>query len=74
MLKRKYNNLVDKANQVFHQIDYWQKLYQKASSNSGPKQFTQDELRTLIQLCHPDKHQGKESAVAITQKLLRLRG
>lgn len=35
--------------------------------------FTKDEIRTLIQLCHPDKHGGKESAVTITQKLLKLR-
>ena len=40
--------------------------------NSG--QFTNDEIKTLTSLCHPDKHGGKESAVRITQKLLKLRG
>jgi hypothetical protein len=27
----------------------------------------------IIQLCHPDRHGGKESAVEITKKLLLLR-
>jgi predicted XRE-type DNA-binding protein len=45
-----------------------------ALDHMAKPQFTQAELRTLIQLCHPDKHNGKQSAVAITQKLLQLRG
>ncbi|QEM41118.1 hypothetical protein HYP85_gp021 [Pseudomonas phage Zuri] len=36
-------------------------------------EFSQEEIKTLIQLCHPDKHAGKESAVRLTQKLLTLR-
>ncbi|WP_415913233.1 hypothetical protein [Neptuniibacter sp. QD37_11] len=35
--------------------------------------FTPEELNKLIQLCHPDKHDGKQSAVEMTQKLLSLR-
>jgi predicted Holliday junction resolvase-like endonuclease len=35
--------------------------------------FTRDELTILIQLCHPDKHGGKPSANAMTQKLNHLR-
>lgn len=35
--------------------------------------FTQDELRSLLQLVHPDKHEGKESAVRLTQKINELR-
>jgi len=37
-------------------------------------QFDKKEIKTLISLCHPDKHGGKESAVSITQKLLKMRG
>jgi hypothetical protein len=33
-----------------------------------------DMLKTLIMLCHPDKHGGKESATRATQYLLSLRG
>ncbi len=36
-------------------------------------QFTEAQLRTLLQLCHPDKHGGKESAVLITQHINQLR-
>lgn len=36
-------------------------------------QFSQDELNTILTLCHPDKHGGKESATRITQKLLHMR-
>ena len=40
----------------------------------GDAAFSDAEIKTLISLCHPDKHGGKESAVRITQKLLKLRG
>lgn len=33
-----------------------------------------DMLKTLIMLCHPDRHGGKESATKATQFLLSLRG
>lgn len=35
--------------------------------------FNEDQLKTLINLCHPDRHGGKQSAVEITQILLSLR-
>jgi len=40
--------------------------------NAAP-QFTEAQLRTLLQLCHPDKHGGKESAVLMTQHINKLR-
>lgn len=36
--------------------------------------FTKDEIRTLIRLCHPDRHGGSASATDMTAKLLSLRG
>lgn len=36
-------------------------------------QFTDSEIKSLISLCHPDKHNGKASATNITQKLLKMR-
>jgi len=39
----------------------------------GSGQFTEKEISTLIMLCHPDKHNGKESATLITTKLLKMR-
>ena len=37
------------------------------------KQFDEDEINTLIRLCHPDKHRSSESATEITQKLISMR-
>lgn len=36
-------------------------------------QFTDAELKKLLMLCHPDKHDGKPLAVEMTQKLNALR-
>jgi len=33
-----------------------------------------DMLRRLVQLCHPDKHQGSEAATIATRYLLALKG
>lgn len=40
---------------------------------NGIKGFTEDELKSLIQLVHPDKHGGKESAVRMLQIINNLR-
>lgn len=48
--------------------------YDALKAQQAPaSQFTQAEIDQLIRLCHPDKHGGKESATAMTQKLMRLR-
>jgi hypothetical protein len=43
------------------------------STSSVLSNFDDKEIKTLLSLCHPDKHDGKESAVRMTQKLLELR-
>lgn len=42
----------------------------RASTGGG---FDETELKRLISLCHPDKHDGKQSAVEMTQKLIAMR-
>ena len=37
------------------------------------KQFTPAEVTRLIILCHPDRHGGKQMAVELTAKLLKLK-
>lgn len=32
-----------------------------------------DEIKSLISLCHPDRHDGKESSKRMTQKFLDIR-
>jgi hypothetical protein len=57
----------------------WNSLIREINSKGGEEflnstpQFTDDELKQLIMLCHPDKHDGKRSAVEMTQKLNNLR-
>lgn len=65
-------------------MDQWNELVRKINRNGGQQfldgrrqvqlQFTKDELKSLLVLVHPDKHNGKETAVKLTQKILELRG
>ena len=64
----KYNDLIDSIN-----IKGSEEIINKAYIQPQGIQISQDDLKTLIQLCHPGKHNGKESAVEITKKLLLLR-
>lgn len=41
--------------------------------NSQPPQLSKDDIRKLIQLVHPDKHQGKPLAVEMTARLLAIK-
>jgi regulator of replication initiation timing len=43
------------------------------ASSSTPSTFTADEVKTLIVLCHPDKHGGSKVANEITAKLIKMR-
>lgn len=67
----KLNDQVEKWNALVRRIN--EKGGEQFLSSNPAKQFTAEELKTLLQLCHPDKHDGKESAKRITQKLLELR-
>lgn len=60
----KHNVLVRRINRG----EFARKVVQQTST-----QFTKDELRSLLQLIHPDKHGGKQIAVTLTQKVNELR-
>lgn len=47
--------------------------YKRAAEAPKPTQFNKEQLTTLIQLCHPDKHGGRESANRMTQLLNDMR-
>jgi hypothetical protein len=73
---RKYNNLNDQWNALVARInslggDYFL-LHAKIPADQTP-QFTADDLQRLIQLCHPDRHDGKPLATQMTQKLLKVK-
>jgi hypothetical protein len=67
-LLQKYNDLVDRVNKKGGED-----FLNNGSIHPQGIQITQEDIKTLIQLCHPDKHNSKESAVEITKKLLSLR-
>jgi hypothetical protein len=54
-------------------LDEYEKLQDSQKRSENNTQFTDSEIRTLISLCHPDKHDQKQSAVTITQKLTSMR-
>jgi hypothetical protein len=71
-LRIKYENLVDRWNDLVEKVN--KKGGQPFLESDGISQLIdRDDLKTLITLCHPDKHGGKQSANDITQKLLSLR-
>lgn len=57
-----YNELVDEYNAL-----------EKKSKQPAQVGFNLDEIKSLIRLCHPDKHNGKQSANDMTVKLLALK-
>lgn len=73
-LQKEWNKLIDKINtkggQSFLDNGVLPDVFGNARSK---KQFTDDELRSILQLVHPDKHGGKESAVRITKLINEMR-
>lgn len=75
-LQSKYSNLAERWNELTAEINYLggREFLENATIGGGTvTQFTEDELRSLLQLVHPDKHGGKESAHRLTQKINQLR-
>lgn len=66
---------------AFHSLQArWNALVGRINEKGGEgflegesAQLTQAEIRQLLQLCHPDKHDGKQLAVDMTHRLLQLR-
>jgi hypothetical protein len=56
----------------------WNALVDEINAKGGRaflqgKQLTNDDIRKLLLLCHPDKHAGKQIAQDMTAKLLTMR-
>lgn len=76
-LRLQYNDLLNRWNQLTAQ---WNTLVNQVNAKGGPSflrnestQFNKQEIRDLIKLCHPDRHDGSELAQVMTRKLLQLR-
>lgn len=70
-LQTKWNELVKRINGLGGE-DFLQNA--RLTGLETPSQFSDAELRSLLQLVHPDKHSGKQSAITMTQKINALRG
>ena len=64
-----YSRYADSLKDHIHELEY----QIEANTYSEPR-FTEEDLKRLIVLCHPDKHDGKQMAVEMTDKLLKMRG
>jgi hypothetical protein len=68
---------------LYYLQDKWNKLVKQINEKGGARFlkeaniksdiFTDTDITKLIQLCHPDKHDGKPIANEMTQKLLKLK-
>lgn len=72
--KLQYETLIEKWNTLVKQINKngGQQFLDHARVDAQ-QQFTNDDLRRLLQLCHPDKHGGSNLAVEMTAKLNKAR-
>ena len=73
--KTRYEELIKEYNELVRRVNEkgGEQFLEHGSIHPQGIQISKDDLKVLIQLCHPDKHGGKESAVEITKKLLLLR-
>lgn len=73
--RNKYENLLAEFNKLISIINEkgGQQFLDHGAIEPKGLDLTQDDLKIIIQLCHPDRHGGKESATEITKKLLLLR-
>lgn len=67
-LERKWASLVNQINRKGGQ-----EFLDRGSMGGSKSKFSGQDLKSLITLCHPDKHKGSSLATEITQKLLEMR-
>ncbi len=66
---KKHNRLIDLINSKGGEVF----LNNAVMPGKVQPQLSAEDIKRLIQLCHPDKHDGKDAAVEMTRKLLSLR-
>lgn len=71
LYKARYEQLLNEYNKLVKRINEkgGEQFLQHAAIQPTGIQLSKEDLKSLIQLCHPDKHGGKESAVEMTKKL-----
>jgi len=67
-LSRKWGKLVDRVNALGGE-----QFLLRGEAKQNQSQFAAEDVQRLLQLCHPDKHDGKPMATEMTAKLLKLK-
>lgn len=83
--RKKYERLHREKMEIFTEfhalLHKWNTLVTEINAKGGQEflngydkqELTDDEIKKLLSLCHPDKHDGKRLAEDMTKKLLSLR-
>jgi hypothetical protein len=75
-------NAHEKLTHEYYQLlKQWNTLVGQINARGGltylnkppPAAITKEDVKILLQLCHPDKHQGRQIAQQMTAKLLSMR-
>ena len=74
-LETKYNLLISEWNILVRRINArgGSDFLNSDAPKNTEQMFSEDELKKLLSLCHPDKHGGKKSANDITAKIISIR-
>lgn len=85
-LEAHQRKLIEVSSKLDRLSNSWGKLVDEINSKGGqsfldeavmPNEIqglSPDMIKKMLQLCHPDKHQGKQLAVEVTQVLIKLKG
>ncbi len=73
MFKRKYDALLDEWNDLVGRVNAAGGVSGIKKRNEAQNPFSQEDIKRLLMLCHPDRHGGKQMAVEMTQKLTAMR-
>lgn len=69
------DRLTDKWNALVNRINALggENFLQRGAAARDDR-FSAEDIQRLLQLCHPDKHDGKQMATDMTAKLLKMKG
>jgi hypothetical protein len=79
MLQAKFNRLLAEHNAIVHEInrkggrEFLDKARIIGVNDIMNGVLNANDIKRLLMLCHPDRHDGKQSAVEMTQRLLLIR-
>lgn len=69
-----YLEMQDYAHALEQEIADLEKELEEDKNEPEPKNLSEDQIKALLRLCHPDKHSNSKLANEVTKWLLALRG